>query len=169
MLYALIIINNLNGTLVMIKNTNSAIDYFICKKLTKINNTIRYENVLQEQYINYFTLNYINKDSEIMNKFLLDMERECDKLIGVLGPISIIKNALKRLDLNDTTQSIMEKVLIAVDNDLIRQLSAVENFAILWLLSCRNIFIFSNDLYCNMSEQGIIGKLLVEIQKNTSN
>ena len=129
------------------------------------------QNILKDEYINYFCAKPYAEKQEVLFKFLDDMILVSEQIEQLdffkeNSPFQILKSINQQYcfctDFLDNIKQVVEKSI----NDL----SKTQIFAILWYFSCKNIIIFEQGFYFKIAKQGYIGKLLFRLkilQKNT--
>lgn len=132
----------------------------------KISQTISKENILSDEFLNYFCSSKYVYNEIILTKFLNQMinitEVLFDDEIEKIKPITILKNLVNKNYANTNFLNAINKV--AVSNK-IETFSLLELFTMLWWFSCKNIFIFEQSYYYLQAKNGNIGKILIQLNK----
>jgi hypothetical protein len=99
-----------------------------------------------------------NMNDDACRQFLDEMSNIVEGTVFPMPPSEIIKAIYNRLNLNcGVTENIK---IIASNRYLLNKLSSFEIFTLLWLVSCRNVISFSEELYLIFANDGTVGKLL---------
>ena len=120
---------------------------------------MNFKTIANEKYINFFSSSeQKNMIDDVCSRFLEEMSNIAESTNFPMPPSEIIKAIYNRLNLNcGVTENIK---IIASNSDLLNQLNFFEIFALIWLVSCRNIMSFNEELYLIFTNNGTIGKLL---------
>ena len=114
--------------------------------------------ITQEKYLQYFNSNkdYSLSDPE-MEAFLNDMITLCEVDPQEQSPTEIL---LKINDKLGYTDGLMHYIPQIVESDLIKYLTEIELFSLLWYVSCRNVLLYEDAIYLKFANNGIIGKII---------
>ncbi len=122
-----------------------------------------FSKIINNKYVDYFlSVDESSINDEIMNEFLnkmIEISEGLDKE-NAISPTEIIKEIKSRLGLNGGAYGIITQI---ASSDLINSLSSLEAFALLWFVSCKNIFCFEQGIYYNMTINKTIGNLLKKL------
>ena len=121
---------------------------------------MNFSKITNKKFVDYFS--NVDKSSindEIMNEFLNKMTEVSEGLDkdGTASPAKIVKEIKSRLGLDDSVYSAITQI---ASSDLKNSLSSLEIFALLWFVSCKNVFSFEKGVYYNMTLNKTIGNLL---------
>ena len=113
--------------------------------------------ITQEKYLQYFNSNknYSLSDPE-MEEFLNDMITLCE----VDPPESPTEILLAIKDKLGYTDGLMRYIPQIVESDLIKYLTEIELFSLLWYVSCRNMLLYEDAIYLKFANEGVIGQLI---------
>ena len=117
-----------------------------------------FQNITQEKYLQYFLSECEHSiEDATMTDFLNDMISVSEQMDMTVPPTEIIKGIMKRCGLEGSSINSVSQI---VNSDLLETLNALEVFAFLWLVSCRNTFSYDENLYVAMANNKTIGNLL---------
>lgn len=126
---------------------------------------MNFSKITNNKYVDYFS--NVDKSSindEIMNEFLNKMIEASESLDkdDTASPAKIVKEIKSRLGLDDSVYSAITQI---ASSDLKNSLSSLEIFALLWFVSCKNVFSFEKGVYYNMTLNKTIGNLLKRLSE----
>ena len=126
---------------------------------------MNFSKITNNKYVDYFS--NVDKSSindEIMNEFLNKMTEVSEGLDkdDTASPAKIVKEIKSRLGLDGSVYSAITQI---ASSDLINSLSSLEIFALLWFVSCKNVFSFEEGVYYNMTLNKTIGNLLKRLSE----
>lgn len=129
---------------------------------TKGRLALNYTTIANEKYINFFCSSVEkNMNDDECRQFLDEMSNIVEGSVFPMPPSEIIKAIYNRLNLNcGVTKNIK---IIASNRQLLNKLSSFEIFTLLWLVSCRNMMCFNEELYLIFANNGTIGRLLLAL------
>ena len=117
-----------------------------------------FQKITQEKYLQYFLCDCERDISDaVITEFLDDMISLSEQMDMQISPIEIAKEVMSRLCLEGVLLDNIEKI---AKSDLLKTLNALEVFAFLWLVSCRNNFSYDENLYLAMADNKTIGNFL---------
>lgn len=114
--------------------------------------------ITQEKYLQYFNSNknYSLSDPE-MEEFLNDMITLCEVDPPEQSPTEILLAIKDKLGYTD---GLMRYIPQIVESDLIKYLTEIELFSLLWYVSCRNMLLYEDAIYLKFANEGVIGQLI---------
>lgn len=122
-----------------------------------------FSKITNNKYVDYFlSVDESSINDEIMNEFLnkmIDVSESLGKE-NLKSPVEIVKEIKSRIGLDGSVYSGITQV---ASSDLINCLSSLEIFALLWFVSCKNVFCFEKGVYYNMTLNKTIGNLLKKL------
>ena len=120
---------------------------------------MNFKTIANKRYIDYFCSSVEkNMNDDVCRQFLDEMSNIVEGTVFSMPPSEIIKAIYNRLNLNcGVTKNIK---IIASNRYLLNKLSSFEIFTLLWLVSCRNVMSFREELYLIFANDGTVGKLL---------
>lgn len=123
---------------------------------------MNFKTIANKRYIDYFSSSVPkNMGDDVCSRFIDEMSNIVECTVFPMPPSEIIKVIYNRLNLNcGVTKNIK---IIASNHHLLNKLSSFEIFTLLWLVSCRNIISFSEELYLIFANNGTIGRLLLAL------
>ncbi|MBQ7307910.1 MAG: hypothetical protein IJW82_05205 [Clostridia bacterium] len=123
--------------------------------------------ILKSEYVSYFSLSPYIKNDTILDNFLNDMINISENIDStqIPYPTQILVSIKEKLSMEE--KNMIETIYYIIENNYQETLTVLELFAIIWYLSCRNIFSFSKTLYHIAAEKGLIGKFLNESSLKT--
>ena len=117
-----------------------------------------FQSITQEKYLQYFLSDCERDVSDaVITEFLDDMISLSEQMDMQISPIEIAKEVMSRLCLDGV---LLDNIELISKSDLLKTLNALEVFAFLWLVSCRNNFSYDENLYLAMADNKTIGNLL---------
>ena len=117
-----------------------------------------FQSITQEKYLQYFLSDCKRDVSDaVITEFLDDMISLSEQMNMQISPIEIAKEVMSRLCLDGV---LLDNIELISKSDLLKTLNALEVFAFLWLVSCRNNFSYDENLYLAMADNKTIGNLL---------
>ena len=126
---------------------------------------MNFSKITNNKFVDYFS--NVDKSSindEIMNEFLNKMTEVSEGFDkdDTASPAKIVKEIKSRLGLDDSIYSAITQI---ASSDLKNSLSSLEIFALLWFVSCKNVFSFEEGVYYNMTLNKTIGNLLKRLSE----
>ena len=123
---------------------------------------MNFETIANKRYIDYFSSSVPkNKSDDVCSRFIDEMSNIAESTNFPMPPSEIIKAIYNRLNLNcGVTNNIK---IIASNSDFLNKLTSFEIFALIWLVSCRNIMSFNEELYLIFANNGTIRRLLLAL------
>jgi hypothetical protein len=121
---------------------------------------MNFSKITNNKFVDYFSnVDESSINDEIMNEFLNKMTEVSEGLDNddTASPAKIVKEIKSRLGLDDSVYSAITQI---ASSDLKNSLSSLEIFALLWFVSCKNVFCFEKGVYYNMTLNKTIGNLL---------
>ena len=122
-----------------------------------------FSKITNSKYVDYFLgVDESSINDEIMNEFLNEMIEVSEGLDNgnTPSPVEIVKEVKSRLGLDGGVYDIITQI---ASGDLINCLSNFEIFALLWFVSCKNIFCYEKGVYYNMTKNKTVGNLLKKL------
>ena len=117
-----------------------------------------FQKITQEKYLQSFLSDCERDESDaVITEFLDDMISLSEQMDMQISPIEIAKEVMSRLCLDGV---LLNNIELISKSDLLKTLNALEVFAFLWLVSCRNTFSYDENLYVAMANNKTIGNLL---------
>ena len=117
-----------------------------------------FQKITQEKYLQYFLSECEHSiEDATMTDFLNDMISLSEQMNMQISPIEIAKEVMSRLGLDG---ALLDNIELISKSDLLETLNALEVFAFLWLVSCRNTFSYDENLYVAMTNNKTIGNIL---------
>ena len=117
-----------------------------------------FQKITQEQYLQSFLSDCERDESDaVITEFLDDMISLSEQMDMQISPVEIANNVMCRLGLDG---ALLDNIELIAKSDLLKTLNALEVFAFLWLVSCRNTFSYDENLYVAMANNKTIGNLL---------
>ena len=119
---------------------------------------MNFQTITQDKYLQYFLSADECKISDaVMTDFLNDMIGVSERMDTQIPPTEIIKEVMNKLGLEG---AVFGNIRLIASSKMIETLTALEVFALLWFISCRNIITYEEGLYLNMANDKTIGNLL---------
>ena len=117
-----------------------------------------FQKITQEKYLQYFLSDCECDESDaVITEFLDDMISLSEHMDMQISPVEIANNVMCRRGLDG---ALLDNIELIAKSDLLKTLNALEVFAFLWLVSCRNTFSYDENLYVAMANNKTIGNLL---------
>ena len=114
--------------------------------------------ITQEKYLQYFNS---NKECSLsdpeMEEFLNDIITLCEVDPPEQSPTEILLAIKDKLGYTD---GLMRYIPQIVESDLIKYLTEIELFSLLWYVSCRNMLLYEDAIYLKFANEGVIGQLI---------
>ena len=92
-----------------------------------------------------------------MEEFLNDMITLCEVDPPEQSPTEILLTIKDKLGYTD---GLMHYIPQIVESNLIKYLTEIELFSLLWYVSCRNVLLYEDAIYLKFANNGIIGKII---------
>ncbi len=123
---------------------------------------MNFKTIANKRYIDCFSSSVPkNMSDDVCSRFIDEMSNIVEGTVFPMPPSEIIKAIYNRLNLNcGVTENIK---IIASNRYLLNKLSSFEIFTLLWLVSCRNMMCFNEELYLIFANNGTIGRLLLAL------
>ena len=122
-----------------------------------------FQKITQEKYLQSFLSDCERDESDaVITEFLDDMISLSEQMDMQISPVEIANNVMCRLGLDG---ALLDNIELISKSDLLKTLNALEVFAFLWLVSCRNNFSYDENLYVAMVNNKTIGNLLKRLSE----
>lgn len=117
-----------------------------------------FKSITSEKYLQYFSSHGEHSISDPeMTEFLNDMITTSEGIAQTVPPAEIIKESMRKCSLEGSPY---DAVLQIANSELLGSLTALEAFALLWFVSCKNSLAYQEEIYLRYANNGVIGKLL---------
>ena len=117
-----------------------------------------FQKITQEKYLQSFLSDRERDESDaVITEFLDDMISLSEQMDMQISPTEVANEVMCRLGLDG---ALLDNIELISKSDLLETLNALEVFAFLWLVSCRNILSYDENLYVAMANNKTIGNLL---------
>ena len=124
---------------------------------------MNFKVITSEKYLQYFLSDCEHSiEDDTMTEFLNDMISLSEQMDMQISPIEIAKEIMSRLCIDGV---LLDNIELISKSDLLKTLNALEVFAFLWLVSCRNAFSYDENLYLAMADNKTIGNLIKRLSK----
>ena len=122
-----------------------------------------FQKITQEKYLQSFLSDCERDESDaVITAFLDDMISLSEQMDMQISPIEIAKEVMSRLCLDGV---LLDNIELISKSDLLKSLTLLEVFSFLWLVSCRNILSYDENLYVAMVNNKTIGNLLKRLSE----
>ena len=122
-----------------------------------------FQKITQEKYLQYFLSDCDRDESDaVITEFLDDMISLSEQMNMQISPVEIANEVMSRLCLDG---ALLDNIELISKSDLLKSLTLLEVFSFLWLVSCRNILSYDENLYVAMVNNKTIGNLLKRLSE----
>ena len=122
-----------------------------------------FQKITQEKYLQCFLSDCEHNESDaVITEFLCDMISLSEQMDRQISPIKIANEVMSRLRLDGV---LLDNIELISKSDLLKSLTLLEVFSFLWLVSCRNILSYDENLYVAMVNNKTIGNLLKRLSE----
>ena len=122
-----------------------------------------FQKITQEKYLQFFLSDCERDESDaVVTEFLDDMISLSEQMDMQISPTEVANEVMCRLGLDG---ALLDNIELIAKSDLLKTLNALEVFAFLWLVSCRNNFSYDENLYVAMVNNKTIGNLLKRLSE----